>query len=192
MQLFVKFQTLHQHCFSESLAQHSIFSWHMATKNKRNMLRPVPLDDDEPLKKEPAKVVAPWPRRSVRSPTPAEDPIEESSSAASASAEILVASSLAVAASKIPAEKDEPVPMPMGMSRQQRKEWRSQLRAKAHKDGRAAPKTFNPSGYMDLPPICNRVAAEWGQPPLPCACKDEWPRFLSQALPKGQARIPPY
>lgn len=183
MQLFVKFQTygftcfpatlpLHQHCFSESLAQHSIFSWHMATKNKRNMLRPVPLDDDEPLKKEPRS--------------------EESSSAASASAEILVASSLAVEASKIPAEKDEPVPMPMGMSRQQRKEWRSQLRAKAHKDGRAAPKTFNPSGYMDLPPICNRVAAEWGQPPLPCACKDEWPRFLSQAVPMGQARIPPY
>lgn len=161
----------------------------MATKNKRNKFRPVPLDD-EPLDEEPAKVV-PLGRR-VRPRTPAEDRIEESSSAASASAEIFVASSSAASASQIPAEKDEPVPLPLGLSRKDRQQARSVLRAMAHKVGRPPPKTFNPSGYMDLPPICNRVAAEWGKPPLPCACKDEWPRFLSQAVPTGQARIPPY
>lgn len=98
----------------------------------------------------------------------------------------------AASASQIPAEKDEPVPLPLGLSRKGRQQARSDLRAMAHKEGRPPPKTFNPSGYIDLPPICNRVAAEWGKPPLPCACKDEWPRFLSQAVPTGQARIPPY
>ena len=34
------------------------------------------------------------------------------------------------------------------------------------------------SNRRDPPPICNRVAAEWGQEPLPCHC-DEWPQWLA-------------
>ena len=142
------------------------------------MLRPVPLDDEdeEPSKvpRTPEELSPPW-----RKPEPPTTMPEESQQKPKPPTTILQVD-------------HEPVPLPLGLSRADRKKARSDIRRRAHQAGLPAPKTFNPSGYLDMPPICNRVAAKWGQPPLPCQCKEEWPRFLSQAVPIGQARIPPY
>jgi len=81
------------------------------------------------------------------------------------------------------------VPLPYGLSRAKRQRARSELRSQAHKAGKPHPKTFNPAGYKELPPICNRVGTEWGAQPEPCACETEWPAFLATALQTGQATI---
>ena len=84
--------------------------------------------------------------------------------------------------------EQQSVPLPSG-SRAERQRARSELRSQAHKAGKPHPKTFNPAGYKELPPICNRVGTEWGAQPEPCACETEWPAFLATALQTGQATI---
>jgi len=85
--------------------------------------------------------------------------------------------------------EQQSVPLPYGLSRAERQRARSELRSQAHKAGKPHPKTFNPAGYKELPPICNRVGTEWGAQPEPCACETEWPAFLATALQTGQATI---
>jgi hypothetical protein len=83
--------------------------------------------------------------------------------------------------------KREVAPLPLG-NRKERKKARSEMRAAAHRAGQPAPKTYNPAGFKEHPPLCNRVATEWGKPPLECSCK-EWPGFLAAALASGQAKV---
>jgi hypothetical protein len=49
------------------------------------------------------------------------------------------------------------------------------------------PASYNPKGYLDVPPICNRVGSPWFDQPAECSCASEWPKFFAAALQSGQA-----
>jgi hypothetical protein len=81
----------------------------------------------------------------------------------------------------------EVAPLPLG-DRKERRKARNEMRARAHRAGQPPPKSYNPAGYKEHPPLCNRVAREWGKPPQECSCK-AWPGFLATALASGQAKV---
>ncbi len=74
-----------------------------------------------------------------------------------------------------------------GETWRERKQSRDQLRAEARKLMRP-PASYNPQGYLDVPPLCNRIANPWGEKPAVCVCGSEWPKFFSAALSSGQVQ----
>ncbi len=91
-------------------------------------------------------------------------------------------------ASSSPAEPSPPSsPVALeGDDRRSRKQSRDQLRAEARKLKKTPPASYNPQGYLDVPPLCNRIASPWGEKPAECLCGSEWPKFFSAALSSGQ------
>ncbi len=93
-------------------------------------------------------------------------------------------------ASSSPAEPSPPSsPVALeGDDRRSRKQSRDQLRAEARKLKKPPPASYNPQGYLDVPPLCNRIATSWSEPPAECVCGSEWPKFFSAALSSGQVK----
>jgi hypothetical protein len=75
-----------------------------------------------------------------------------------------------------------------GDDRKSRKHSRDQLRAEHRKQKKPVPASYNPQGYLDVPPLCNRIANPWGEKPAECVCGSEWPKFFSAALSSGQVQ----
>ena len=73
-----------------------------------------------------------------------------------------------------------------GDNRRDRKKFRDQLRAEARKLKQRPPASYNPQGYLDVPPICNRIATPWSFQPAECQCEKAWPKFFAAGLMSGQ------
>ena len=95
------------------------------------------------------------------------------------------------AASSLELGQPPPAPPPLpraleGDTRKDRKKSRDQIRAEARKLKQPILTSYNPQGYLDVPPICNRIGTPWSTLPAECQCEKEWPKFFAAALMAGQ------
>jgi hypothetical protein len=88
----------------------------------------------------------------------------------------------------LPHSNDDPVDDPVddlgfgrvvlvGENSKQRRAHRTKIRGEARKAGNPPPQTY--AGLQPPPPLCNRVASEWGEEPGECSCL-LWPNYLHE------------